>query len=263
MEIADSFVPTAGVVGLLPMVTYFFLVVAMFVFIGLFVFSLAARKPVSSEQDRPVFLVTPVIAAVAGLTYYLIQVHYHDVLADLVTVPDGNDRQTLIRESYNAISQYRYMALFIITPLLAFQLLPLLQIQPGQYKRPFMKLLAGSSLMVFACYIGHQQLTFDNEIQAGPFAVWAFVALIIFGFLVVTVNRLWKELGGVTRSAFRFSALILAACWTIYFLGYFLTLAPIDANWIQLVFTLADMASILGVSLILYLFSTNRWSTSL
>ena len=261
MEIADSFVPTAGIVGLLPMVTYFFLVVAMFAFIGLFIFSLAARRPVS-EQDHPATQATSIVAAIAGLTYYLIQAHYHDMLAELVTVPDGNDRLTLIRESYNAISQYRYMALFITTPLLTFQLLSLLQIQPGQHISPFIKLLAGSSLMVFACYIGHQQLTFDNEIQAGPFAVWGFIALIVFGFLVVTVSRLWKEFGGVTRSAFRFSALILAACWTIYFLGYFLTLAPIDVNWIQLAFTLADMASVLGVSLILYLSSTNRWSAS-
>ncbi len=262
MEIADSFVPTAGVVGLLPVVTYFFLVVAMFAFLGLFIFSLATRMPVSSEQAHPATNLTSCIAALAGIAYYLIQTYYHDMLAELVTVSDGNDRQTLIRESYNALSQYRYMAWFIITPLLAFQLLSLLQLRPGIKKRSFVIVLVGSSLMIFTCYIGHQQLAFDNEIQVGPFVLWGLVSLIVFGFLVFTVNRLWKESGEVTRSAFRLAAQIIAASRAIYFIGYFLSLVAIDVNWLQLAFTLTDMASVLGLGLILYLTGTNRWATN-
>ncbi|WP_332368576.1 hypothetical protein [Spirosoma telluris] len=53
MEVANTFIPTAGTVGLLPMVTYFFLVVAMFVFLGMFIFSLVPKKSSLPEQVPP------------------------------------------------------------------------------------------------------------------------------------------------------------------------------------------------------------------
>ncbi|GAB4021075.1 hypothetical protein GCM10028808_64770 [Spirosoma migulaei] len=266
MEVADSFIPTAGTVGLLPMVTYFFLIVAMFAFLGMFIFALVSPRMTGPAQESPVYStissLTIISVAVAGLTYYLIQTYYYNTLSEIATVSDPNDRQTLIRESYNAIGQYRYMAWFITTPLLLFQLLNLLRIRVSAHKRQIAGLLMATLFMVLASYIGHEQLSFDNEIQLVPKLVWGLIALIDYVSILFTLNRLWKEFGGQAHPAFRLSAQLIGGAWAIYFIGYFLTLAPIDFNWIHLAFTLADVVSLIGIGMIIYLANTNRWTTS-
>lgn len=265
MEVADSFLPTAGTVGLLPMVTYFFLIVAMFAFLGTFIFALVSPRMPVPVQGSPIFSAVSSLTlsstAIAGLTYYLIQSYYHTTLSEIATVGDSTDRQTLIRESYNAIGQYRYIAWFITTPLLLFQLIALLRIRLYDNKRRVVGLLMATLFMVFASYIGHEQLSFDNEIQIVPKLVWGLIALIDYVSILFTLNRLWKEFGGQAHPAFRLAYQLIAGTWAIYFIGYFLTLAPIDFNWIHLAFTIADMVSLIGVGLIVYVATTNRWTT--
>ncbi|WP_332369652.1 bacteriorhodopsin [Spirosoma telluris] len=193
----------------------------------------------------------------------MLQTCYRDVLTELATVSDPNDRQTLIRESYNALSQYRYIGWFITTPLLMFQLISMLGVQLSEIKRQLAGLLMATLFMVFASYIGHEQLSFDNEIQIVPKLTWGLIALIDYVFLLFTINRLWKEFGSQSHPAFRQAALIMAGAWALYFIGYFLTLAPIDFNWIHLTFTIVDIVSLLSVGLIMYLVNTNRWSHNL
>ena len=88
MESTNTFIPTAGLVGLLPMLTYFFLVVAAFVFLGLFLFGvLASRAQLLANPKRwlmPVLIT--IAAAVSGLIYFVIQSHYYTMLADLAPV---------------------------------------------------------------------------------------------------------------------------------------------------------------------------------
>ncbi|MVM35848.1 hypothetical protein GO755_37880 [Spirosoma sp. HMF4905] len=264
MEVTNTFIPTAGSVGLLSMVTYFFLVVAMFTFLGTFIFSLVSQRISLPEQTNPIvpntFILTTISTAIAGLTYYLIQSYYHDMLAEMATVSDVNDRQTLIRESYNAMGQYRYVAWFITTPLLLAQLIALLRIPFNKHKRQLLGLLMATLFMVFASYIGHEQLSFDNEIQIVPKLVWGLIALIDFVTILFTLYRLWKEVGGKAHPAFRLAALVIASVWGIYFIGYFLTLAPVDFNWIHLAFTIADVVSLIGIGMVVYLANMNRWN---
>ena len=254
MDVSNTFIPTAGVVGLLPVVTYFFLVVAMFAFVGNFIFSLSTQSVVPSEY-RLQHALTAVIAVVAGVSYYVIQSYYHDMLAELATVTDTTDRQTLIRESYNAIGQYRYMAWFITFPLLLIQILSH-NLKVSEIKRPIATLLMASVFMALASYIGHQQLSFDNEIEVGMKVVWGLIATIDFVFILFTLNRLWKQfsehIDPEKQRAFRLMALTTVTCWGIYLLGYFLTVTPIDLNWIHLVFTIADLASYVVVALVIY-----------
>lgn len=84
MELSDTFIPTAGVVGILPMVTYFFLVVTMYAFLAQFIFSFSTRTSVSPKH-RTSRILTAMIAAVAGLSYYFIQRYYHNALTELAT----------------------------------------------------------------------------------------------------------------------------------------------------------------------------------
>lgn len=255
MDVATTFMPTAGVVGLLPMVTYFFLVVALFAFIGNFVFALATLPGVRPEY-RISHVLTAVIAVVAAVSYHLIQSDYRDMLSELATVTDANDRQTLIRESYNAIGQYRYIDWFIAAPLLLIQIVFRLNLRLTDLKRPLTILLLAGVFLFFASYIGHQQLSFDNEIQVGQKVTWGLIATGAYALILFTLYRLWKQVSPQTnplnKRAYWLMARTAAICWGIYLLAYFLTIAEIDFNWIQLIFTIADFITKVGVGIMGY-----------
>ena len=253
MNLADHFIPTAGAVGLLPMVTYFFMVVAILAFLGLFILALTACAVslvgLTAPQHRHLPVLTAVAAAVTGLIYYLIQSYYFSLLAELPPVSDPADRQTLIREAYNAIGQYRYMAWFITTPLLLIQLFALLNLQLQANKRMLVTLLGAALFMVFAGYLGHEQLSFDNEIQVGPKVSWGLASALAFGFIAFTLNRLGKESGKAYPNS-RPALFIFLAGWAVYFLGYFLTTLAVDFNWIHMAYTLMDLVTVTGIGLI-------------
>lgn len=259
MDVADKFMPTAGTVGLLPMVTYFFLVVALFSFLSSFLFALFTRSDVRSEY-RIAHTMTAILAIVLGLTYYLIQRYYHDALTELVTVTDANDRQTLIRESYNAIGQYRYIGWFVAAPLLLTQTIFRLNGGLSDSKRPSSILLIAASFMFFVSYIGHQQLSFDNEIEVGKKVTWGFVASVDYVFILFMLSRLWKQFGQQAPPAnqriFRRVALIALTGWGIYLVGYFLTITTIDFNWIHIIFTIADVMTVVGSGILIYFVGT-------
>ncbi|GAB3690021.1 hypothetical protein GCM10027592_07010 [Spirosoma flavus] len=259
MEIANTFIPTAGTAGVLAMIAYFFLQVAMYGFLASFIFSLAVRDQIPSEQ-RNTFLLTALASAIAGLVYYQIQTHYVTSLSELATVTDSNDRQTSVREGYNAVGQYRYVIWFVTSPLAIIQLLALFGVPWERIKRQWMGLLMAVLFMFLASYIGHQQLSFDNEIQTGPKLTWGLIALIDYVFIFFTLNRLWNELGtqlpAILRRTFRQTMLLLLAVWGVYLVGYMLTLLRLDFNWIHITLTLADIAGIIGVGAIRYWQST-------
>lgn len=255
MTLTDSFIPTAGVAGLLPMVTYFFMVVATYAFLSVFVFALATR-PIAPLSDRSVsgnlsFLLTAGIAAVAGFSYYLIQGYYHTMLAELATVTDVSDRQTLIREAYNAIGQYRYMAWAITTPLLLLQVVSLLNIRLGAHKKTLALLLTASFLMILTGYIGHEQLSFDAEIQTGAKLIWGAISMAACALISVIIYRLWKQ--SDKQRTHRLIAITFGAFWVMYPIGYMLTLTSIDFNWIHILYTLADVIGLIGVGILSYL----------
>lgn len=249
MNIADTFIPTAGTVGLFPMVTYFLQVVAMLAFLGLFCFPIFLSG--NPSRHRLMAAGLAVAAAITGIVYYLIQSAYHDLLAELVPVTDATDRLTLIRESYNAMGQYRYMAWIITTPLLLLQIVSMLNNGRSSLKsRTTGLVILAAGFMVLTGYLGHEQLSFDNEIQTGAKAGWGIVSAIGFGVIVFILNRLRQASGNGQPFpiAFRF----FAGSWIIYFLGYFLSLTDINFNWIHIACTLTDLVSQLGLGLVSY-----------
>lgn len=256
MKLADSFIPTAGAVGLLPMITYFFMIVALFAFLGIFLFALASRStglpaPASSRyQLMPAGMA--VAAAVSGLVYYLMQSYYHDLLAELPAVTDDTDRQTLIRESYNAIGQYRYMAWFITTPLLLLQTVLMLNLDLIKSSRPLLSLLGIGSLLAFAGYVGHQQLSFDTEIIAGSKLGLSPAVAGCYAITFICFRRFDRAFTTLPLT-YRLAKRIMLVSLGIYVACYFLTISRIDFNWIHLILTLTDVASQAGVGLLAYL----------
>ncbi|MFD2571131.1 bacteriorhodopsin [Spirosoma soli] len=258
MELADKFIPTAGVVGILPMITYFFLVVTTYAFLGHFIFALASRTSVGPEH-RTSQILTAMIAAVAGLSYYLIQYYYHDLLTELARVTDPNDRQTLIRESYTAIGQYRYMDWAVTTPLLLIKILLMLRIPLHEIKRPLASLLAADFFMILTGYIGEQQMSFDNEILVGPKLIWGAVSTLGYAVIPFVLYQLWKQFAHRAlpeeQQAYRLMALTTVTFWGVYPIGYILTVFNIDLNYIHIAFTIADVINKVGVGVVAYLAS--------
>ena len=262
MEIADSFVPTAGTVGLLSMVTYFFMVVAVLISLAIFITTITQNRNQPSPPNMPprrlVLTLLAIASASTGLAYCLIQLYYHHVLTEFPIVSDATDRQTLIRESYNAIGQYRYMVWFVTAPILLILVVAPLGLPWKTNKRLVVSLLAATLLMVFTGYIGHQQLSFDNEIMTGPKLMWGGISFLCYGYIAISLYRLWKEKGQSDRQ-FRTMALVFVSSWGIYLLGYGLTVSSIDFNWIHIAYTLTDMVSQISIGLISYV----TWSKAL
>ena len=251
MQIADTFIPTAGVVGVLPVITYFFLVVTFFTLLGTSIFTLITL-PDTHTAHRSFYATTAVVTLVAALVYYSVQLYYRDVLTELATVTDANDRQTFIRESFNALGQYRYLTWFIAAPLLLRQTTGRLNLKPNNTKWSLAVLLLAGSFYFFVSYIGHQQLSFDNEIQAGPKAIWGVIAIGNYLFILFMLNRFQKSSDKQTSPVYRQMALVISIGWGIYLVGYFLTLTPLDFNWVHNVLTLTDVSSLVGMSAISY-----------
>ncbi len=243
------------------MVTYFFMVVAGFIFLGIFILAVTQNRTqplnLTTHSQRLMPSLMAVGSATAGLVYYLLQLHYRDLLAEFPAVSDAADRQTLIRESYNALGQYRYVAWFITAPTLLVLVVAPLNLSWKASKQLVIRLLVASLFMVLTGYIGHQQLSFDNEIMVGPKLMWGGISLLGYGYITMTLYRLWKEQGQSTGH-FRTMALLFVGSWGIYLLGYGLTVLPIDFNWLHITCTLTDAVSHIGIGLISYL----AWSDS-
>ncbi|MCK8490978.1 bacteriorhodopsin-like [Spirosoma sp. RP8] len=255
MKLSDTFIPTAGVVGLLPMVTYFFLVVAMYAFLGNFLFALLSRTSVSPKHKSTQALTT-IIAAVAGISYFLIQSYYRDMLAELATLADADNRQTLMRESYNAIGQYRYMDWAVTTPLLLLKMVSFLRVKLHEIKRPLAIMLLADFFMILTGYIGEQQVGFDNEVLAGPKLIWGAVSTVGYIIIPFTLYKLWKQYADRAlpkeQQAYRLMALTTVTFWGVYPIGYILTVFAIDTNWIHITFSIADLINKVGVGLVAY-----------
>lgn len=188
------------------------------------------------------------------------------MLADLVTIANASDRQVLLRESYNAIGQFRYMDWAITIPLLLIQVALMAELQLAVRIQTVIKLVAGSFFMVLTGYIGHQQLAFDNEILVGPKLIWGAVSMLGYGVILQTLFPLWKQAISQARpdlhARYRFIAYALGTWGVIYPLGYLLTCIDVDFNWIHIAYTIADVSSKIGIGLIIYFVNTPSDKTS-
>ena len=256
MTFGDSFVPTAGEVSILPMLTYFFMAIAAYAFLGNFIFSLATQKSMAPEH-RISRVYGAIIGAVAGVSYLLITHFYHELLHGLSGISSPEERLTLMRRSYQAIGQYRYMDWAITTPLLLLKTTSMLRISSKEAGKAIVILLLADFFMVVTGYIGEQQLTATGEIIGSQKLLWG--AISTLGYLVVpfTLRGLYRRYAERCneheRWGFRFLAYTTVTTWGVYPLGYMLTLTTIDLNYIHLSFSIADIFNKVGVAIVAYL----------
>jgi len=258
MEFAHKFLPTAATVGLLPMVTWFFLVITFYAFVSNAIFALASRSSVAPEH-RIAQNYTAIIAVVAGISYFLIQDYYRDMLQKLADLTDPGARRTLINLSYNAIGQLRYMDWAITTPLLLLKMVSMVKIRYRQHRALVNTLLVADFFMILTGYIGEQQLTVDNHILVGPKLIWGGISTIGYLAIVAILWRIWRTFAQAAtihppeRWAFRLMALTTVTFWGVCPIGYILTMLDgIDLNWVHILFSVADVINKVAVGSIAF-----------
>jgi sensory rhodopsin len=259
MTFGDSFVPTAGEVGIVPMLTYFFLAVTAYCFLGNVIFSLATKGSVAPEH-RISRVYGAIIAAVAGVSYLLITHFYHEFLHELSRFGAHSPQAAVLtRRSYQAIGQFRYIDWAVTTPLLLLKATSMLRIKFKEASGAITVLLLADFFMVLTGYIGEQQLTPSGEIIGSAKLLWG--AISTLGYLVVPfiLYRLYQRFAArgheQERWGFRFIGFTTVTSWGVYPLGYLLTLTNIDLNYIHLAFSVADIFNKTGVAIVAYLVS--------
>ena len=185
MTFGDSFVPTAGEVGILSMLTYFFMAVAAYSFLGNLIFSLTTRGSVAPEH-RISRVYGAIIAAVAGVSYLLITHFYHEFLHEISRLGAHSPQaEALTRRSYQAIGQYRYMDWAVTTPLLLLKAASMLRIKFSDAAGAIILMLLADFFMVVTGYIGEQQLTAAGEIITSGKLLWGAISTV--GYVVAVV----------------------------------------------------------------------------
>lgn len=255
MTFGESFVPTAGEVGILPMLTYFFMAAAAYSFLGNFVFSLATQNSVAPEH-RVSRVYGAIIAVVAGVSYFLITHFYHEMLHSLSALRSPEERAALVRHSYQAIGQYRYIDWAITTPLLLLKAISMLRIKFKEASGAITLLLLADFFMVLTGYIGEQQLTAAGEIIASGKLLWGAISTVGYLVAVFVLYGLYKRFASkgndLERWGFRVIGYTTVTAWGVYPLGYMLTMTSIDLNYIHLAFSIFDIINKVGVAIVAY-----------
>jgi sensory rhodopsin len=256
MTFGDSFVPTAGEVGILPMITYYTMTVATYCFLGSVVFSFLTNQSVAPEH-RVARAYGTIISAIAGVSYLLITRFYHGMLQDLSHLSDANAREALIRHSYQAIGQYRYMDWAVTTPLLLLKAASFLRIKFQEATSAILVMMITDLLMVFTGYIGEQQLTPGGEIIVGKKLLWGAISTVFYVIALVTLRGLYqrfKERGSdLERWGFRFIGITAVTTWGVYPIGYLLTMTSLNLNYVHIAFSVFDVFNKVGISVVAYL----------
>ncbi|RYE25820.1 MAG: hypothetical protein EOP42_21170 [Sphingobacteriaceae bacterium] len=257
MQFSDSFLPTSNSVGMSSMITYFFLIFAAYAFLGNVIFAWLGKSGVAPEH-RTSRHFTAIIAAVAGISYMLIAHFYHEMLRELAHITDPAKRDELLRTSYNAIGQLRYIDWAITTPLLLLKTVSMLKIKPSQEKSNIFWLLFADLFMVITGYIGEQQLTADGHIMVADKLIWGAVSTV--GYLVVPyiLWTFWKRYKDTVqpeeRTAYKWLALSTVTTWGVYPIGYILTtIDGFNLNYVHISFSIFDVINKVGAGALVYL----------
>ncbi len=260
MQFPQSFLPTAREVGLLPMVTEMFLMIAMFSFLAGFAFFVARGNSIHPAH-RVSGTLSAVICLVAGVAYWFIRTYYHDMMHAVAITHDPVDKHRIVHDAFFAIGQYRYMDWAVTTPLLLLKMVLTLKVKPREILGWIVLLLGADFWMVIAGSIGDQQFNpADGSLLIGRHLLWG--TLSTLGYLVIPYilfYQLGPKYGGraddESGHAFRVMALSTVTTWGVYPLGYLVPALFVhaDMNWVHLAYTVADIVNKIGVAVVAYM----------
>lgn len=257
MNISNTFLPTAGHVGMLQEVTSYMLFVTVLAFLGGSLFFWSARASVLPEH-RAGLTLHAIICAVAGLSYLKIWTDFQHLLPALAGAPSSGEKLSLIREGYVAIGQTRYMDWTVTTPLLLLATVLILRVRPRHVLAPVMTMLLADVFMILTGFIGTNQITAGGAVLQGPRLLWGTISTV--GYLVVVYilfTRFRKYQRAATleeNHAFKLMALATVTTWGVYPIGYLIPafFTNVNLNWLHVAFSVADIVNKVGVGVVGY-----------
>ena len=260
MQFPQTFVPMGSRVGVLPMITEFFLLTAAFAFLGAFVFFLASKNSVA-PRHRSASINSAVIMLVAGASYWLIRTYYHDMLHQIDAIADAGARRKVMHDAFLAINQYRYMDWAVTTPLLLLNMVLILRVKPREILGPLALLLAADFWMILAGFIGEQALDpHDGTVLVWHRLAWGGVSTIGYLGVLFMLFRFFKPRFGTrgedeTATAFQLMILSTVTFWGVYPIGYMIpaVFPKWDLNSVHIAFTVADLINKIGLAVVAYL----------
>ena len=259
MFFETQFLPMAGEVGLLPVITWFFMLVTFYAFVANAIFALATRTSVAPVHRNSRTL-TAIIAVVAGISYYFIQEYYRHMLAEVADTEDPVAGGLLEQVSFSAINQLRYIDWAVTTPLLLLKTTQMLRVRFVQAPLAITIMLLADLLMVITGYIGEQQVLADGTMLVGAKLIWGGISTVFYLIIPIVLFRFWVRYRAQAhpeeQRAFRLMALTTVTTWGVYPLGYVASVLPnVDMDWIHISFSVADVLNKVGVGFIAYLAS--------
>ena len=267
MQFPQSFLPTAREVGLLPMVTELFLMVALFSFLGGFVFFVVRGNSIHPAH-RASGTLTAVICLIAAMAYWLIHGYYHDMMHAVAITHDAAEKRRIVHDAFFALGQYRYMDWAVTTPLLLLKMVLTLKVKPREILGWIALLLGADLWMILAGSIGDQQFNVaDGTLNAGRHLLWGTLSTVGYAVIpYVLFFKLGPKYGGRSDDesghAFRLMALSTVTFWGVYPIGYLMPviIPKLDLNWVHLAYTLADIINKIGVGVVAYMAAADELS---
>ncbi|MGB3773774.1 MAG: bacteriorhodopsin [Leeuwenhoekiella sp.] len=257
MESSKLFLPLVGEgLDLLPVFTYYILMITSFGFVASFFFSWFTRTHVAPEHNTSRVL-TAIICAVAAISYFTISMHYKTYLNELST-GNASDFSDPYR-AFVGIGQYGYMDWLITTPLLLIKMLSVLRINFKKAKNLLFCMLFGDVFMIITGFIGEQQFSADGNLLVSAHMIWGAISTVGYIVVLYALYTIWKDQKDNAlpeeRKAFKLMALTTVTFWGVYPLGYILeaVVPSLDPNWLHIAYSVADLINKAGIGIIAYL----------
>ncbi len=260
MNFGGIYIPTAAGVGILNMIAWYSMVVAMFAFFGGFVFFLSSQGRVVPEH-RVSMVIHAIICGVAGLSYYLIQDNYRHFLQAVDqqnAVAGGIGTNNLINAGYVATGQFRYFDWSITTPLLLLGSVLILRLRIRDVIWPVIGLIVADLFMIFTGYIGDNAITATGNILGGTRQFWGWISTIGYIFIPIILftafRKYQKAAHAEENRAFMTMAYATVTTWGVYPVGYVLLVwvSGYNATWNQIFFSVFDVINKVGVGVVAY-----------
>lgn len=258
MELSNFFMPINGDgLDLLSVATYYIIMVAFFCFVASFFFSWFTRTQVAPEHNTSRVL-TAVICAVAGLSYFYIGKYYNAYLHDLRSITDPSLRAEFRHKAFFAIGQMRYMDWLVTTPLLLIKMISILRPKYAAISKTVALIIIGDIFMVITGFVGQQQLGANGEILVASHMIWGAISTLGYICVLIGMYRIYQMRNiaqPIEQKAFKWMAGTIVTFWGVYPIGYILVaLCPkLDTDILNIAYSIADVINKAGIGIIAYM----------
>lgn len=253
----EHFIPTAGEVGILPMLVEFTFFSAYIAMGAAFVFFLVERNRVGRGHKLTV-LISGLIVGVAAFHYFYMKGLYQPSLEQLAAAENLEEKKQIVKQTFLGIINFRYMDWLITTPLMLIKFPLLLNVKGKERTLMLITLAVADVFMIVTGYVGEQQLDAAGNVLTGARLTWGAISTVGYAVIVYVLLTKGRSLAGQStdevKSAFNTALLFVLIGWGIYPLGYMVPafFPEANLNWVNLTYNIGDAVNKIGFGFAFY-----------